>query len=50
MVHIKDEGSHFEAPVEIVWKYLQDAEQHNSTHRARNFQMKPLTESAMELS
>lgn len=50
MVHIKDEGSHFEAPIDVVWKYLQNAEEHNSTHQSRNFQTKPLTESAMELS
>jgi hypothetical protein len=50
MVHIKDEGSHFDAPLDTVWKYVQDGETHNATHQSRNFSMKPLTESAMELS
>jgi hypothetical protein len=50
MVHVKDEGSHFDAPLEQVWKYVQDPETHNATHQSRNFSMKPLTESAMELS
>lgn len=50
MVHIKDEGSHFDAPIDVVWKYLQSYEEHNDTHHSSNLQMKPLTESAMELS
>jgi hypothetical protein len=50
MVHIKDEGSHFDAPLDTVWKYIQDGERHNDTHHSRNFSMKPLTESTMELS
>src|ERR1700686_4795546 len=50
MVHIKDEGSHFDPPLDTVWKYVQDGERHNDTHKSRNYQMKPLTENAMELS
>ena len=50
MVHIKDEGSHFDAPIETVWKFVQDGARHNDTHHSRNYSMKPLTESAMELS
>jgi len=50
MVHIKDEGSQFDAPIETVWKYLQSPEEHNRTHKSRNFKMKPLSENAAELS
>jgi hypothetical protein len=50
MVHIKDEGSHFEAPVDVVWKYVQNADLHNETHKSRNFSMKPLSENSMELA
>jgi hypothetical protein len=50
MVHIKDEGSHFDAPLETVWKYLQDGERHNATHQSRNYSMKPIGENVMELS
>ncbi|MCI4360784.1 MAG: hypothetical protein L3J91_03700 [Thermoplasmata archaeon] len=50
MVHVKDEGSQFDAPLDMVWKYVQNGEQHNATHHSRSFSMKPLTESAMELS
>jgi hypothetical protein len=51
MVHIKDEGSHFDAPVETIWKYLQDPTDHGSAHRStRNQQMKPLTETSFILT
>lgn len=51
MVHIKDEGSQFDAPVEIVWKYLQSDREHGEAHKTtRNQQMKPLTESSFILS
>jgi len=50
MVHIKDEGSHFDAPIETVWKYLQ-GDDHGPAHRStRNQQMKPLTETSFILS
>jgi len=46
MVHIKDEGSHFDAPIETVWKFIQ-ADEHGDSHRGiRNQQMKPLTETS----
>lgn len=51
MVHVKDEGSHFEAPVEVVWAFLQDPEAHGRSHpRSRNAQMKPLSETSFILA
>lgn len=50
MVHIKDEGSHFDAPIETLWKYLQ-ADDHGPAHRStRNQKMKPLSETSFLLS
>lgn len=50
MVHIKDEGSQFDAPIETVWKFLQ-ADDHGRSHRTtRNQQMKPLSETSFVLS
>jgi len=50
MVHIKDEGSHFEAPIDKIWKYL-EAEDHGPAHKStRNQQMKPLAENSFILS
>jgi hypothetical protein len=50
MVHIKDEGSQLDAPLDTVWKYLQTPEDHNRTHKSRNFKQKPLVENSMELT
>ena len=50
MVHVKDEGSTFDAPLDTVWKYLQMPEDHNRTHKSRNFRSKPLAENMMEMS
>jgi hypothetical protein len=51
MVHIKDEGSQFDAPVDTVWEYLQTPDAHGRAHTGtRNQQMKPLTENSFELS
>jgi hypothetical protein len=51
MVHIKDEGSHFDAPIETVWKFLQSQEDHGQSHRTtRNQQMKPLGETSFVVS
>ena len=50
MVHIKDEGSHFEVPIDKIWKYL-EAEDHGPAHKStRNQQMKPLAENSFILS
>jgi hypothetical protein len=51
MVHIKDEGSHFEAPIETIWKYLQSEQDHGPSHKGRrNFSRKELGPGMVELS
>jgi len=51
MVHIKDEGSVFEAPVETVWAYLQSEQDHGESHKGRrNFNCKELGPNSVELS
>lgn len=51
MVHIKDEGSHFDAPIETVWAYLQSPPDHGPSHKTtRNAERKPLSENSMLLS
>lgn len=50
MVHLVDEGSHFDAPVEMVWKFVQSGD-HGSSHRDHeNPQMKPLSENSAQVS
>jgi hypothetical protein len=52
MVRITDEeGSQFDAPLETIWKYLQDPEAHGGAHRnSRNRTMKPLSETSFVVS
>ncbi len=51
MVHIKDEGSQFDAPVDVVWKYIQSETDHGEAHKGRrNFQRKAISETTVELS
>ena len=51
MVHIKDEGSHFEAPIDVVWKYVQSEQDHGESHKGRrNFSRKELGPNMVELS
>ena len=51
MVHITDEGSHFDVPIEMVWKYLQSPEDHGASHPEHmNVQTKPLGEGAFQVS
>lgn len=51
MVHIKDEGSVFEAPVDVVWKYLQSEIDHGAAHKGRrNFARKEIAPNMLELS
>jgi len=50
MVRIVDEGSHFDVPIDVVWKYVQDIEHHGLTHHGPYTQMKTLTENSTELS
>lgn len=50
MVQIKDEGSLFDAPIEVVWKFLQNDDGHGRAHKSsRNAEMKPLTENSFML-
>jgi hypothetical protein len=51
MVHIQDVGSHFDAPVDVVWKYLGDSEAHGAAHTTSRFhKMTPVNESTFTLS
>ena len=51
MVHIKDEGSQFDAPIDVVWKFIQSPEDHARAHTAtRNRQVKPLSETSVVIS
>jgi len=51
MVHIKDEGSQFDAPIDMVWKFIQSPEDHGRSHAStRNQQVKPLNEHSMVIS
>lgn len=50
MVHITDEGSEFDAPLEVVWKFLSDPV-HGSAHKDRhNDQRRLVGERIVELS
>jgi len=48
MVRINDEEkSLFDAPIDVVWKYLQHPEAHGAAHaNARNRTMKPISETS----
>lgn len=35
MVHIEDRGSHFDAPIEIVWKFINSPNDHGESHKDR---------------
>jgi hypothetical protein len=52
MARIDDtEGSKFDAPLDVLWKYLQHPEAHGGAHRStRNRAMKPLTDSSFVVS
>jgi len=52
MARINDqEGSKFDAPVEVVWKYVQHPEAHGNAHKgSRNRAMKPLTDTSFVVS
>lgn len=52
MARINDqEGSKFDAPLDVIWKYLQSPEAHGSAHKAsRNRAMKPLTDTSFLVS
>lgn len=50
MVHVKDEGSHFDAPIDVVWKFNQSSEEHGRAHHQKNGSMKPVTENQFIVS
>ena len=52
MARISDtEGSKFDAPLDVVWKYLGDPEAHGGAHKnSRNRAMKPETETSFIVS
>ena len=51
MVHITDEGSLFDAPIEAVWKYLNTPEVHGPAHpRRRNLRVTPVPPNSVVLS
>jgi hypothetical protein len=50
MVLIKDEGSHFDAPISTVWEFLQ-GEMHGAAHvSTRNPHVKPVRDNVVEIS
>ena len=52
MARVNDlEGSKFDAPLDVVWKYLQSPEAHGGAHKgSRNRAMKPLTDTSFVVS
>lgn len=50
MVYIRDEGSVFDAPIDIVWKYIQSDTDHGNSHKGRrNFKRKQINENTVQL-
>jgi len=51
MVFVSDWGSEFDAPVDVVWAFLQSDTDHGNSHKGRrNFERKPITENTVTLS
>ncbi|HTT26224.1 MAG TPA: hypothetical protein VMH90_04590 [Thermoplasmata archaeon] len=51
MVHLEDLGSHFDAPLDTVWKFLQSPDDHGRSHAGRrNIQGAPDGPDGMRLS
>ena len=51
MVHIEDLGSHFDAPIETVWKFIDSPSDHGESHQdRRNIQGVPDGENRMKVS
>ncbi|MCI4369084.1 MAG: hypothetical protein L3K09_05945 [Thermoplasmata archaeon] len=51
MVHIEDLGSQFDAPIDIVWKFIDSPEDHGGSHKnRRNIQGAPAGDGAMKVS
>ena len=48
MVRIRDEGSEFDAPLEVVWRFLQSPETHLAAHKGeRNHRVEALASNAI---
>jgi hypothetical protein len=51
MVYVRDWGSVFDAPVDVVWKYVQSDVDHGNSHKGRrNFERKSVNENTVMLS
>jgi hypothetical protein len=51
MAHIEDLGSHFDAPIETVWKFIQSPVDHGESHSdRRNVKAEPDGENMMKTS
>lgn len=51
MVFVADWGSRFDAPVDVIWKYLQSDDDHGPSHKGRrNFDRKAVNENTIVLS
>jgi hypothetical protein len=45
MVYVKDEGSTFDAPIDYVWKYIQEDKAHDAAHKtSRNPKFEKVSE------
>ncbi len=48
MVHVRDEGATFDAPVEVVWEYMNSGPTHGSAHKLiRNRTAQPAGENSI---
>jgi hypothetical protein len=51
MVYVADWGSAFDAPVDVIWKYLQSDTDHGNSHKGRrNFERKSVNENTVMLA
>lgn len=51
MAHIEDLGSHFDAPLDTVWKFIQSPTDHGESHKdRRNLRAEPEGENGMRTS
>ena len=51
MAHIEDLGSQFDAPIDLVWKFLESPADHGTSHTdRRNVQGEPAGENQMKVS
>ena len=51
MAHIEDLGSQFDAPIDLVWKFLQSPDDHGRSHSdRRNIHGEPTGENTMKVS